>query len=154
MANYSKSKQELLKELEILKQDYESLKTSLNNNGGKSDTTLLHGGGEINQFLINNMFKGYAYGKMLRGKGVPVDLLFLDVNPAFESLTGLKDIAGKRASEAIPWIEELPFYLFRKCAVIALTGKQDKCEVFLPSLSTWLSISIFFLRKLSKRICN
>jgi len=39
-------------------------------------------------------------------RGHPPDFLYLNVNESFSALTGLKDVIGKKASEAIPGIQE------------------------------------------------
>jgi PAS domain-containing protein len=52
--------------------------------------------------LFENMLNGYAYCKMIFKNGKPYDFIYLDVNRAFESQTGWKNVVGKRASEVIP----------------------------------------------------
>lgn len=59
--------------------------------------------------LIENMPIGFAYRKVLRdANGEVVDYVFLLVNQAYEEITGLKrrDLINKKATEAIPHIEE------------------------------------------------
>ena len=56
--------------------------------------------------LFENMLSGYAYCQMLFEDGKPQDFIYLDVNDAFEKLTGLKDVAGKKVSEVIPGVQE------------------------------------------------
>lgn len=48
---------------------------------------------------------------VLNASGEPVDYVFLDANPAFETHTGLAvaDILGRRATEVLPGIEHSPF---------------------------------------------
>ena len=61
------------------------------------------------EVLIENMPVGFAYRKVLRDEsGKVVDYVFLLVNSAYEEITGLKgeDLLNKRATEAIPHIEE------------------------------------------------
>ena len=36
----------------------------------------------------------------------PADFIYLEVNPAFERLTGLKNVCGKKVSEVIPGIHQ------------------------------------------------
>ena len=63
--------------------------------------------------LFHSMLDGYALHEMIYDSdGLPVDYRFLEVNPAFENLTGLRaeDIVGKTLNEALPgsetyWIE-------------------------------------------------
>ena len=52
--------------------------------------------------LFENMTEGFAYCRMIFADGGPQDFVYLAVNEAFEKLTGLRDIKGKRATEAIP----------------------------------------------------
>jgi PAS domain-containing protein len=48
--------------------------------------------------LFENMLNGFAYCKMLYDdEGRPVDFIYLDVNNAFEQLSGLKSVAGKKS---------------------------------------------------------
>ena len=56
--------------------------------------------------LFENMLNGFAYCRMLFDQGRPQDFIYLDVNNAFETLTGLKNVVGKRVSEVIPGIRE------------------------------------------------
>ena len=43
--------------------------------------------------------------------GQPVDYVFLEANPAFETATGLRaaEIVGRRVTEVLPGIEDTPF---------------------------------------------
>ena len=42
--------------------------------------------------LFSNMLDGFAYCEMVFDDGRPVDFVYLEVNDAFERLTGLKDL--------------------------------------------------------------
>ena len=57
--------------------------------------------------LFENMLEGYAYCKMLFTNNIPEDFMYLHVNNAFETLTGLKNVVGKKVSEVIPGIREV-----------------------------------------------
>src|SRR5450759_4128313 len=48
--------------------------------------------------LFDNMLNGYAYCRMIFADGRPQDFTYLEVNRAFEALTGLKDVMGKNVS--------------------------------------------------------
>jgi PAS domain S-box-containing protein len=55
--------------------------------------------------LFNKITEGFALHEIVCNKdGEPVDYRFIDINPAFEELTGLKkaDVIGKLKSEVIP----------------------------------------------------
>jgi PAS domain S-box-containing protein len=94
--------------------------------------------------LFENMLEGFAYCKMLYdNQGSPVDFVYLDINSAFERLTGLKDVIGKRATEAIPGIMEEYPELFNTYDRVASTGKPEKFEIEFKPLGIWLSISVY-----------
>ena len=54
--------------------------------------------------LFENMSEGFALHEIVCRDGVPCDYRFLDINPAFENLTGLKrdDVVGRLVSEVLP----------------------------------------------------
>jgi PAS domain S-box-containing protein len=91
--------------------------------------------------LFENMFNGFAYCRMLFEKGRPKDFIYLNVNQAFETLTGLKNVVGKKVSEVIPGIRESNPELFEFYARVALTGKPERCETYVASLDMWLLVS-------------
>jgi PAS domain S-box-containing protein len=96
--------------------------------------------------LFANMMNGLAYCKIiLDGNGKPVDFVYLEVNDAFEELTGLKksSVLGKRVTEAIPGIEEAHPELFEIYGRVALTGERDRFEVQFKPLGKWFSISVY-----------
>lgn len=74
--------------------------------------------------LFENMTEGYAHCQMLYENGQPQDWIDLTVNKAFEGLTRLKDITGKRVSEVIPDREQYP-QLFEIYSRVALGGKPE-----------------------------
>jgi signal transduction histidine kinase/CheY-like chemotaxis protein/PAS domain-containing protein len=93
--------------------------------------------------LFNNMLNGSAYCKMLFNVDKPVDFIFLNVNKAFESLTGLKDIIGKTATELVPGIREEDKELFELFGKVASTGEPMVFELYLNSLQMWITGSAF-----------
>ncbi len=72
----------------------------------------------------------------------PIDFRFLDVNPAFERLTGLrsKDIIGKTIREVLPAHAEHWINIYGK---VALTGENIKFEDYAPEFNKYFSISAF-----------
>jgi len=93
--------------------------------------------------LFNNMLNGYAYCQMYFEQGRPVDFIYLNVNKAFGDLTGLKDVIGKRVSEAIPGIRESDPELLEMFGRVALTRIPERVEVYIESIKMWFSISVF-----------
>lgn len=93
--------------------------------------------------LFENMLDGYAYCRMLYDNGTPQDFLYLDVNSAFERLTGLKGVAGKKVSEVIPGIREANPELFQVCGRVARSGRPERFETYLDSLGLWFSVAVY-----------
>jgi two-component system, cell cycle sensor histidine kinase and response regulator CckA len=93
--------------------------------------------------LFEGMLHGFAHCEMLYENGAPRDFVYLDVNKAFEELTGLTGVVGKRVSEVIPGIRESSPELFERYGRVASTGIPEKFEFYLPALGIWISISLF-----------
>ena len=100
--------------------------------------------------LFTSMLSGFAYHKIITDKqGHPEDYVFLEVNDAFESLTGLKkeNIVGKKLTEAIPEIKDEAFDWIERYGQVALTGKEIKFEQYSEALNRWYSVSAYSPRK-------
>ncbi len=94
--------------------------------------------------LFDNMLEGFAHCKMLfDANGHPIDWIYLCVNKAFEPLTGLKNITGKKVTTAIPGIKNSNPELFKIYSRVALKGKPESFEDYIVPLSIWLHISVF-----------
>lgn len=84
--------------------------------------------------IFNGMTEGFALHEILcDSQGVPVDYLFLDVNPAFEKLTGLSraTVIGKPMTEVIPG--EDPVWV-KRYGTVALNGQSEHFENYSPVL--------------------
>jgi len=99
------------------------------------------------RFLFNNMLNGFAYCQMVFEQDRPVDFIYLNVNKAFERLTGLKDVAGKRVSEIIPGLRESSPELLKIYGQVALTGYPAQFEIFVENLGEWFSASCYSPQK-------
>lgn len=93
--------------------------------------------------LFENMLNGFAYCQMLYKDGRPDDFLYISVNKAFERLTGLKDVTGRRATEVIPGIKEDTPELFDRYARVAETGEPEQFEIDFIPLNMELFISVY-----------
>ena len=96
------------------------------------------------------MINGYAYCRMIfNQKDEPVDFVYLEINSAFERLTGLKreSVVGRRVSQAIPGTREANPELFEKYGRVAQTGNPENFEVYFKPLSIWLNISVYGPKK-------
>ncbi len=95
--------------------------------------------------LFEGMLNGFAYCKIILDKdGRPIDWIYLEINDAFERLTGLerKNIVGKRATLALPEIAESHPELFRIYGDVAMSGKGTEFEIFFKPLKMWLVIAV------------
>ncbi len=97
--------------------------------------------------LFDNMLNGYAYCKMHFEQDRPIDFTYLNVNGAFETLTGLRDVVGRRVSEVIPGIRQSDPELFEAYGRVALTGVPERFETYVEALGMWFSISVYSPRK-------
>jgi PAS domain S-box-containing protein len=93
--------------------------------------------------LFEHMNEGLAYCRMIFENGEGRDFVYLAVNRTFETLTGLKQVIGKRATEVVPGIQESDPGLLEIYARVAMTGAPEKFEMFVAALGEWYSISAF-----------
>jgi PAS domain S-box-containing protein len=96
--------------------------------------------------LFDNMVNGFAYHKMLfDDHGKPIDYIFLEVNEAFERLTGLKreEVIGKKATEVVPGLEREPGNWIGIYGGVALSGSSIRFETYSEALKKWYSVSAY-----------
>lgn len=93
--------------------------------------------------LFANMPNGFAMCRMVYEDGVPADFVYLEVNPAFERLTGLTAVVGRRVTELIPGIGASNPELFEIYGRVASTGVPERFEAHVPALGMWFSVSAY-----------
>ena len=94
--------------------------------------------------LFDSMLEGFAFCKIVfDDKHQPIDWIYLDVNNAFERLTGLTNIVGKKVTEVLPDTQKTNPELFEIYGRVALTGEPEVFEVDFKPLNVWLNISVF-----------
>jgi diguanylate cyclase (GGDEF)-like protein/PAS domain S-box-containing protein len=94
--------------------------------------------------LFENMLEGFAYCEMLfDDRGRPTDFVYLAVNGAFGTLTGLKNVVGKRFTEVIPTGKDSQPELLERYGQVVLTGKPERFEIEIRALGMWFSISAY-----------
>ncbi len=84
--------------------------------------------------LFSGMTEGFALHEIITDdQGRPCDWRFLDVNPAFERLTGLRreDVIGRTHNEVLP--DDDPKWL-RLYGAVALTGEPVQFDNYSPAL--------------------
>jgi PAS domain S-box-containing protein len=91
--------------------------------------------------LFNTLLEGFCIIEMIfDGNGKPVDYRFLEINPAFEQQTGLREAQGKLVRELVPGHEAHWFEIYGK---IALTGEPAQFENEAKALNRWYKVSAF-----------
>lgn len=93
--------------------------------------------------LFHNMVEGYARCRMIYENGEPVDFLYLEVNPAFERLTGLKDVVGRRITEIVPGTRKTNPEVFAAYGRVVSSGQAEKIEFYMPELDEWFAVSLY-----------
>ena len=92
------------------------------------------------RMLFDTMTEGFALHEIITDEqGRPCDYRFLEVNPAFERLTGLKrnDLIGRRVLEVLPGTEP---YWIEAYGRVALDGAPAHFERFFPPLNRWYQV--------------
>lgn len=134
-------------EKELTYQDLESQISELK----KQNAIILENYSFINggkyHSLFENMTEGFARCQMLYENEAPIDFIYLEVNHAFEKLTGLKNVTGKPISEILPNHKNENRELFNIYERVSSTGISEKTETFVVSLEMWFSISVYSLKK-------
>jgi len=95
------------------------------------------------QNLFNHMKEGFALHEVIcNEEGIPVDYRFLDVNPAFEQLTGLnaEAISNRRVKEVLPETEQ---YWIEKYGAVALQNTSMPFEDYSTALGKYFRVSAF-----------
>lgn len=95
------------------------------------------------QQLFENLTTGFALHEAIcDGTGKMVDYRFLEVNPAYEKLTGLlaHDIVGKTVLEVIPGLES---YWIEKFGAVVRTGESLRYENFVAAFDRWYETWVY-----------
>lgn len=96
--------------------------------------------------LIEESPTGYVYHKVIFDKdGNPFDYEILEINAAFETLTGLKglDLIGKRLSEIIPNIISEDFSWIKRYGEVALNGNREEFEHYSETVKKWYRVTTY-----------
>ncbi len=96
--------------------------------------------------VIDHSPVGYAYHKIICDEaGKPCDYKYIEVNPAFEKLTGLVAavIIGKRITEVLPAIINDVFDWIGFYGEIALNGGKKEFEQFTAALNIWYRVIVY-----------
>ncbi|MEZ4834757.1 MAG: PAS domain S-box protein [Caldilineaceae bacterium] len=106
-------------------------------------TELLQRSEERYRSLFNSMSEGVSLQEMVfDADGTPIDLVFLDVNPAFEHVTSLRrdDVVGRSMLGLIPHHDS---DILATYTHVAKTGEAINRLQYLPEMARYLDVSIF-----------
>ncbi len=98
------------------------------------------------RLLIESLPDAFAYHRIvLDDHGTPVDYIFLEVNSAFEEMTGLKreEIIGKKVTEVHPGIVESAFDWIGTYGRVALTGEAICFEQYFEPLGHFYEVTAY-----------
>ncbi len=90
--------------------------------------------------LFNGMTEGFGLHEIIcDAQGKPVDYRFLEINPAFEQMTGLKAeiILGRRVREVLPAVESAWIETYGK---VALTGQAVRFQNYSYDLGKYYEV--------------
>ena len=99
------------------------------------------------RLLFENMTTGFALHEMIYDdEGKPVDYRFIEVNPAFERLTGLKacSLVGRTVMEALPGTES---YWIEQYGKVAGTGEAIAYQNYARELDRYYDSWAFSVKK-------
>ena len=77
--------------------------------------------------------------------GTPCDYVFIEVNKAFEELTGMRgaDIIGKPITKVLPEIVNSEFNWIDFYGEVAIKGEKKEFEQFLEPLDRWYKVNAY-----------
>jgi PAS domain S-box-containing protein len=92
--------------------------------------------------LFGSMIEGFAVHEIiLDAEGKPIDFRFLDLNPAFERLTGLdRQVIGKTHNQILPDDDPKWVQIYGR---VALTGEPIRFENYSPALKRHYEVAAF-----------
>ncbi len=98
------------------------------------------------RLLFENLPHAFAYHQVVTdNEGTPVDFIFLEINEAFEKMTGLKrgEVIGKKVTEVLPGIEKSGFDWIGVYGKVAMSGKPVRFENYAEQLGRWYDVSAY-----------
>jgi len=90
--------------------------------------------------LFSTMQSGFALHEILcDDQGIPCDYRFLDVNPSFEKITGLKaeQVIGKTITQVLPQVEKEWIQIYGQ---VALSGEPASFERYTAALGKYFDV--------------
>ncbi len=101
---------------------------------------------EFYKYVLDESPSAYAFHRIILDEaGKPCDYEFLEVNQAFEHMTGMKatDIIGRRITEVLPNIGTTEYDWIRTYGEVALTGRAVEFDQHSEGLDRWYRIKAY-----------
>ncbi|MCX6698626.1 MAG: PAS domain S-box protein [Methanomicrobiales archaeon] len=133
--------EELLRKSDELRASYEQMNAT--NETLRHTMDELSGREKLFRTLFQEMLNGFAVHEIICDEnGKPRDYRFIDVNPAFERMTGLRreSLIGKTVLEVLPGIEPLWIERYGR---VALTGSPDHFENYSGDLGRSFEVTVY-----------
>jgi diguanylate cyclase (GGDEF)-like protein/PAS domain S-box-containing protein len=95
---------------------------------------------------IEKLPQAFARHRIVTGEdGKPIDYIFLEVNAAFEKMTGLlrDKILGQKVTTVLPGIENNDFDWIGVYGKVALEGEPISCEQYSEPLGRWYDVTAY-----------
>lgn len=97
--------------------------------------------------LFSNMLDGFARHRMILDEnGYPINFEFLEINQAFERLTGLNDVVGKTITQLIPDIQNDSTKWIEVFGNVALKGDPVRFESYVTPLKKWYAFNAYSVK--------
>lgn len=95
--------------------------------------------------IFEQMTNAVVHGELVYRDGVPIDSIFLYVNPAFHRLSDLPFAIGRPLSEFVPDARNSRASSFDLYDRVLRTGNSEHHEHFFKALNRWYSVQVFRL---------
>ncbi len=97
--------------------------------------------GDKYRTIFESIDEGYLLCKIIFDQqNKPVDVLFLEANPAFEYVTGIKIVVGKTLRQILPNVEQ--FWISIPALVLKM-GKAIRHVGYITELERWMDVHFF-----------
>ncbi|MDR3412041.1 MAG: PAS domain S-box protein [Formivibrio sp.] len=93
--------------------------------------------------LFENMPDGLSHCRMIFQDNVPIDYEFITVNPAYEKVTGLRDVIGRKMSEITPGYAQENQISLDTFGKVVRTGESIRWEHYFSAQDRWFSFAVY-----------
>lgn len=94
------------------------------------------------RLLFDNMLNGFVHCRLIFDDDEPVDFQYVEVNRAYEAMTGLRNVEGRRESEVGPPFNRPRSAMLEALARVVRSGDPERFEAFRNSDKRWLDVSL------------